>query len=43
MRSLIITGWNLKALSLGFSVAVALIVISTVVASHALRVRMART
>ena len=43
VRSLIITGWNLKALSLGFSVAVALIVISTVVASHALRVRMART
>jgi ABC-2 type transport system permease protein len=43
VRSLIITGWNLKALSLGFSVAVALIVISTVAASHALRVRMART
>jgi ABC-2 type transport system permease protein len=43
VRSLIITGWNLKALSLGFSVAIALIVISTVVASHALRVRMART
>ena len=37
VRSLIITGWNLKALSLGFSVAIALIVISTVVASHALR------
>ena len=43
VRSLVITGWNLKALSLGFSVAIALIVISTVVASHALRVRMART
>ena len=43
VRSLIITGWNLKALSLGFAVAVALIVVSTVVASHALRVRMART
>jgi ABC-2 type transport system permease protein len=43
VRSLIITGWNLKALTLGFSVAIALIVVSTVVASHALRVRMART
>jgi ABC-2 type transport system permease protein len=43
VRSLIITGWNLEALSLGFSVAVALIIISTVAASHALRVRMART
>ena len=43
VRSLIITGWNLEALALGFSVAIALIVVSTVVASHALRVRMART
>jgi hypothetical protein len=34
---------GIKALSLGFTVVVALIVISTVAASHALRVRMART
>jgi ABC-2 type transport system permease protein len=43
VRSLIITGWSAQALSLGFAVAVALIVVSTVAASHALRVRMART
>jgi ABC-2 type transport system permease protein len=43
VRSLIITGWNLRALSLGFVVALTLIVVSTVFASHALRVRMART
>jgi len=43
VRSLIITGWNLEALALGFTVAIAMIVISTVAASHALRVRMART
>ena len=43
VRSLIITGWNLRALSLGFVVALTLIVVSTFLASHALRVRMART
>ena len=43
VRSLIITGWNAEALALGFAVALALIVASTMVASHALRVRMART
>jgi ABC-2 type transport system permease protein len=43
VRSLIITGWNFRALSLGFVVALTLIVVSTVFASHALRVRMART
>lgn len=43
VRSLIITGWDSQALLLGFAVAFALIVASTVVASHALRVRMART
>ncbi|HEU0305229.1 MAG TPA: ABC transporter permease [Gaiellaceae bacterium] len=43
VRSLIITGWSAQALALGFAVAFALIVVSTIVASHALRVRMART
>ncbi len=43
VRSLIITGWSVQALSLGFVVAIALIVVSTVAASHALRVRMERT
>ena len=43
VRSLIITGWSAQALSLGFVVAIALIVVSTVAASHALRVRMERT
>jgi ABC-2 type transport system permease protein len=43
VRSLIITGWNAEALALGFAVAFALIITSKVVASHALRVRMART
>jgi ABC-type polysaccharide/polyol phosphate export permease len=43
VRSLIITGWRLETLALGFSVAIALIVISTVAASHALTVRMERT
>jgi ABC-2 type transport system permease protein len=43
VRSLIITGWNAEALALGFTVALALIAVSTVAASHALRVRMART
>jgi ABC-2 type transport system permease protein len=43
VRSLIITGWRLEALALGFTVAVALIVVSTIAASHALKVRMERT
>jgi ABC-2 type transport system permease protein len=43
VRSLIITGWNGEALALGFAVALALIAVATVAASHALRVRMART
>jgi ABC-2 type transport system permease protein len=43
VRSLVITGWDAEALALGFSVAVALLVCSTIVASHALRLRMART
>ena len=42
IRSLVIVGWDPEALALGFAVAFALIVVSTVVASHALRVRMAR-
>lgn len=43
IRSLVITGWNAEALLLGFAVALALILVSTVVASHALHVRMTRT
>jgi ABC-2 type transport system permease protein len=43
IRSLVITGWNAEALLLGFGVALSLILISTFVASHALRVRMTRT
>lgn len=43
VRSLVITGWDAEALALGFAVALALLVASTIVASHALRVRMART
>ena len=43
VRSLIITGWNGEALALGFAVAVSLIVVATISASYALRVRMART
>lgn len=42
IRSLVIVGWDPEALALGFAVAFALIIVSTVVASHALRVRMAR-
>lgn len=43
VRSLVITGWNAEALLLGFAVALGLIIVSTVVASHALHVRMTRT
>jgi ABC-2 type transport system permease protein len=42
IRSLVIIGWDPEALALGFAVAFGLIIVSTVVASHALRVRMAR-
>ena len=43
VRSLVITGWDGEALALGFTVAAALLVCSTIVAAHALRLRMART
>jgi ABC-2 type transport system permease protein len=43
VRSLIIAGWSAQALTLGFTVAFALIVVATVAASHALKVRMERT
>jgi ABC-2 type transport system permease protein len=42
IRSLVLVGWEPEPLALGFAVAIGLIVVSTVVASHALRVRMAR-
>jgi ABC-2 type transport system permease protein len=42
IRSLVIIGWDPVALALGFVVVFALIAVSTIVASHALRVRMAR-
>jgi ABC-2 type transport system permease protein len=43
VRSLIITGWDGQALALGFGIATAITVCALVLASWALRVRMART
>ena len=43
VRSLIITGWDLQALALGFGFVIALGVISLALASQALRTRMTRT
>jgi ABC-2 type transport system permease protein len=43
VRSLIITGWDAKALALGFGVAIVIAVVSLVLASWALRGRMTRT
>jgi ABC-2 type transport system permease protein len=43
VRSLIITGWDGQALALGFGIAAAITVCALVLASWALRVRMART
>jgi ABC-2 type transport system permease protein len=43
VRSLIITGWDGEALALGFGIATAIAVFALVLASGALRVRMART
>src|SRR5689334_2616890 len=43
VRSLIITGWDGQALALGFGIATAIAVFALVLASGALRVRMART
>jgi ABC-2 type transport system permease protein len=43
VRSLIITGWDGQALALGFGIAAAITVCALVLASWALRMRMART
>ena len=42
VRSLIIEGWNVQALALGFGIAAAITVVALALASWALRVRMAR-
>ena len=43
VRSLIITGWDARALALGFGIAGLITAVSLALASWALRVRMART
>jgi ABC-2 type transport system permease protein len=43
LRSLVIQGWNLQALALGFSLAIALIATAMTLSARQLRVRMART
>jgi ABC-2 type transport system permease protein len=43
IRSLVLTGWNVQALVLGFGFAVALISVSLFLAARQLEVRMART
>ena len=43
VRSLIITGWDGRALALGFGIALALAAVSLVLAAWALRERLART
>ena len=43
LRSLVIEGWNLEALALGFGVTIGLTAVSLMLASRQLRVRMART
>jgi ABC-2 type transport system permease protein len=43
MRSLVITGWDAQALTLGFGFALALIGISLFLSARQLKVRMART
>jgi ABC-2 type transport system permease protein len=43
VRSLIITGWDGEALALGFGIAAAITIVSLLLASWALRVRMERT
>jgi ABC-2 type transport system permease protein len=42
VRSLVITGWNGEALALGFGVVLGIILISTALATRALRTRLAR-
>ena len=43
VRSLIITGWDMQALALGFGFVIALGLICLTLASRALRTRMTRT
>jgi hypothetical protein len=43
VRSLIITGWDVKALALGFGIAIVIAVVSLALASWALTQRMTRT
>jgi ABC-2 type transport system permease protein len=43
VRSLIITGWDWRALGLGFGIATILTIVSLLLASRALRGRLART
>jgi ABC-type multidrug transport system permease subunit len=43
VRSLIITGWDARALALGFGVAFMIALVSLVLAAFALRDRLART
>jgi len=43
MRSLVISGWDMQALLLGFGFALALIGLSLLLAARQLKVRMART
>jgi ABC-2 type transport system permease protein len=43
IRSLVITGWDMQALMLGFGLSIALIGISLLLAAQQLKVRMART
>jgi ABC-2 type transport system permease protein len=43
IRSLIIIGWDVEALALGFGIAFAVTVVSLFLASHALRTRLARS
>jgi ABC-2 type transport system permease protein len=43
LRSLVITGWDMQALALGFGFTFALIGVSLLLAAQQLKVRMART
>jgi ABC-2 type transport system permease protein len=43
IRSLVITGWDVKALALGFFCAIGIVVLALAGAAASLKVRMART
>jgi ABC-2 type transport system permease protein len=43
IRSLIVIGWDVEALALGFGIGFTVTVVSLILASHALRTRMARS